>query len=273
MTNHSGAPINSLRYADNFPEGYGDFAFQSGDGVIFHFPQFLLSFVSPVFKDMYEMGHNTANGEILKLAEDAETLDLLLQFIDPTKVPPPLIWKAVRKLLDAADKYQINCILSWFQREVEVEALKNNTIGNPLVCFELADQFKLTNLINLAACDLIKYPTAELIFNPTVNAQLVGHIYQLRAERTRCLVMAIRDIDSYSSEQLANVVCHVHGEARFRSSLGVAVDIVFETPSWKALKEYVEFCTEEAECVCEQHAIPPKLEPIMLDLEAKIPAL
>ncbi|CAG8765690.1 92_t:CDS:2, partial [Acaulospora colombiana] len=38
-------------HSKEFPEGYGDFVFKSSDGVIFHFPRFLLAHVSPVFKD------------------------------------------------------------------------------------------------------------------------------------------------------------------------------------------------------------------------------
>jgi hypothetical protein len=156
MTNPSRATTTSPRYAENFPEGYGDFTFQSSDGVIFHFPQFLLSFASPVFKDMYDMGNNAESGEILKLTEDAATLDLLLQFIDPTKESPRLVWDTVEKFIDAADKYQVNTVLSWFQKEAELVALNNHYIERPMLCLELADRFKFENLARLAARDLIK---------------------------------------------------------------------------------------------------------------------
>ncbi|PVF96029.1 hypothetical protein CPB86DRAFT_663839, partial [Serendipita vermifera] len=103
--------------SETFPEGYGDFAFQSSDGVIFHFPQFLLSFVSPVFKDMFELGTTVTNEEILTLSENAKTLDILLHLIDPTKEPPPLDWTCVEDVLNAGDKYQVSGVLGWFQRE------------------------------------------------------------------------------------------------------------------------------------------------------------
>jgi hypothetical protein len=129
MTTLSEPSLSSPKYAENFPEGYGDFAFQSSDGVIFHFPKFLLSFVSPVFKDMYDMVDSTTNSEILKLTEDAETLDFLLRVIDPTKDSPSLIQEVVEKLLNAADKYQIDGVQSWRQKEVELEKLRKSSIA------------------------------------------------------------------------------------------------------------------------------------------------
>jgi hypothetical protein len=273
MANQSRAPINSPKYADNFPGGYGDFAVQSSDGVIFHFPQFLLSFVSPVFRDMYEMGNNATNSEILKLTEDAETLDLLFQFIDPTKEPPRLIWETVVKFMDAADKYQVNGVLSWFQKEAELEASRKNSIGYPLICFEVAARFNLKDLINLAARDLIKSPKGNLEFSPTVDSRLVSRIYQLRADRTSRLIIEIRDIERYSRKQLANAACHLHSKARFRTNLDSITQDIFDEPSWTYLQGYLAFAAETVECECEQLFIPPRLDREMQELEAQIPTV
>jgi hypothetical protein len=129
MATLSEPSLSSPKYAENFPEGYGDFAFQSSDGVIFHFPKFLLSFVSPVFKDMYDMVDSAASDEILKLTEDAETLDSLLRVIDPTKDSPSLIQGVVERLLNAADKYQIDGVQSWHKKEVELETFKRSSFA------------------------------------------------------------------------------------------------------------------------------------------------
>jgi hypothetical protein len=56
-----------VTYSKEFPEGYGDFEFKSKDGVIFHFPRFLLSHVSPVFKDMFQLGDGAPKQDTIVL--------------------------------------------------------------------------------------------------------------------------------------------------------------------------------------------------------------
>ncbi|CAG8619750.1 11472_t:CDS:2, partial [Acaulospora colombiana] len=128
MTKEVGTKPIPPKYSDNFPEGYGDFAFQSNDG------------------DMYELGKNATNEGILTLGENAKTLDFLLRLIDPTKEPPPLIWTLVKDVIEAGDKYQINGMLGWFQRGVEMEAHQDGVIDDPLLCLELADRYKLPDV-------------------------------------------------------------------------------------------------------------------------------
>jgi hypothetical protein len=275
MANRSRASRTSLRYAENFPEGYGDFAFQSSDGVIFHFPQFLLSFASPVFKDMYDMGNNAENGEILKLTEDAATLDLLLQFIDPTKESPRLIWDTVEKFIDAADKYQVNGVPSWFQKEAELAALNNHYIERPMLCLELADRFEFKNLARLATRDLIKLSENDLRFQPKVNGHLVSRIYQLRADRANRLARAIKEIDIYTGEKLKNESCHLHSEARSRFDVVGAIRAIISFPHWENLKFVFDLQSEHDRyaCVCEYPRIPPSVDDKMWALESEIPVL
>jgi hypothetical protein len=272
MSYDSGAFPISPKYAENFPPGYGDFVFQSSDGVIFHFPQFLLSFTSPVFKDMYDMSGNAANGEILKLTEDSEALDLLLHFIDPSKESPPLIWETVGKFIDAADKYQVKGVLSWFQKEAELEGLKNHHIEKPVVCLELASRLKFNNLVCLAVRDLIKVQMDFLKFHPGENVHLVSRIYELRTNRAIKLAEAIQKVYVHTSKQLMNQSCNLHGEARCRFDIVDAIQLAISCPSWEQTKYYLDYCSDGA-CICMHPIIPPALEDEMQALENKIPEL
>src|SRR4051794_16726640 len=79
-----------IKHSENFPPGYGDLQIETCDNIIFHFPRFLLSHASPVFKDMFEIGPDKKPEQETPLivSEDSQAIDLLLLYIDPAKASP-----------------------------------------------------------------------------------------------------------------------------------------------------------------------------------------
>jgi hypothetical protein len=134
--------------SQEFPEGYGDFTFKSSDGVVFHFPLFLLSHASPIFEDMRKIGTNFQGNDMLVLSETGSTLETLLRLIDPAKETPALDWECVQQLLEAAEKYQIKNIFSWFEREVTFGLSDTTTtLEHPILCLGLAKRFGLKHTV------------------------------------------------------------------------------------------------------------------------------
>ncbi|KAG8805655.1 hypothetical protein FRC18_006547 [Serendipita sp. 400] len=108
-------PQTDLRDSEEFPVGYGDIRLISSDQVIFHFQQWLLMYMSPVFKDMFTIGDakESSNPPSVTLSEDSKTISMILRFIDPMKDNPALEFTILSHLLEAARKYQFGKIKDW----------------------------------------------------------------------------------------------------------------------------------------------------------------
>ncbi|PVF91438.1 hypothetical protein CPB86DRAFT_686542, partial [Serendipita vermifera] len=176
-------------HSKEFPEGYGDFIFKSMDGVIFHFPRFLLSHVSPVFRDMYLVCDGAQKQEITILTEDHATLEYFLRHIDPAKDTPQLDWDRVANVLQAAEKYQVNTIFKWFEREVDLSLTSDRSrmVPNPTLCLALARRYDLQMTARISLRQLIKCPISEITESPHVDSALLKHIFNLRTTRMQFL--------------------------------------------------------------------------------------
>ncbi|CAG8690157.1 1645_t:CDS:2, partial [Acaulospora colombiana] len=226
---------------DEFPQGYGDFVFKSIDGVVFHFPLFLLSYVSPVFKDMFAIGEGDQNQEMVTLAEDHATLEYFLRHIDPLKETPPLDWNCLSGALKAAEKYQVPVIFKWFEKEVAVSITATHypTLPNPMLYFAMARRYELRMTARLALRELIKCPISEVLGNPSVDSSLLKHVINLRGERTQkliqvihttCPAMSIRAIDR----------CYTHERSYNDHDWKMRVmQAVVTEPSWSAIESSV----------------------------------
>ncbi|PVF91437.1 hypothetical protein CPB86DRAFT_686417, partial [Serendipita vermifera] len=172
-----------------FPEGYGDFVFKSCDGVIFHFPSFLLSHVSPVFKDMYKLGDTVKSQDMVVFTEDHATMELFLCHIDPAKRTPHLDWERLAGTLQAAEKYQVDCIFDWFEREVSLSlnAFHYPTLPNPMLYYALARRYELRTTGRLALRQLIRCHISEIMGSQHVESSLLKHIINLRVVRAEKL--------------------------------------------------------------------------------------
>lgn len=111
-----------------YPTGYGDFALLCSDDVVCHFPRHLLGYMSGFFKDMFSLPDTVmknepspAPSEPLKVTEASETVELLLQHIDPKTSAPDINPNTIVSLLEAAQKYQVITVTKWFESEIKLK--------------------------------------------------------------------------------------------------------------------------------------------------------
>lgn len=161
---HDDNPILPI-VSSEFPEDYGDAKLKSSDGVLFHFPSFLLSYVSPV--------------------ESYATLECLLRHIDPLKDTPPLDWNRVEGLLAAAEKYQITSVFRWFEREAALALTTGRApdLPNPVFCLALATRYDLNTTARLA-----------------LDGRLFEHLLRLRTARAQWLAMVVLNCDGHKRQ-------------------------------------------------------------------------
>ncbi|KAG8805285.1 hypothetical protein FRC17_005591 [Serendipita sp. 399] len=212
------ATITNIRHSKIFCEGYGDFKLQSSDGVIFFFPKWLLSYSSPVFQDMFQLGESNSDEQqkerevdaqtalvvaatsisttpqpSIQVTEDALILDLVLRHIDPRQVIAPIHEATIERLLEAARKYQLTPIMSWFEAEAvkHVEYPENPTPGrslmayNPLLVLALATEYDLVHLAQRAACALINGSPDLLLKNVNIRLDIYRRVHSLREQRVK----------------------------------------------------------------------------------------
>jgi hypothetical protein len=271
---------DELIYSVNFPQGYGDFALKSSDGKIFHFSQFLLSHASPVFKDMYEMGKDVTNDEILCLTEDANTVAALLSFIDPAKETRTLDWDTVELFLDAADKYQILGAVDWFKREVQANILQRRNLEYalqyPMLSLGLSIRYNLPEISRFALRDLVKSPIKGIELHPAVDSRMMRHLFELRAERTKILTRSAFSINDHIENIMDQSPCCIHKPYRRFSWSRRTIDDIIAHPNWGMLmNSFHDEITgmDDDECMCPDICIPAGLEEVIKALEDSLPNL
>jgi hypothetical protein len=205
------------RQSETFHEGYGDFAIKSSDGVIFHMPSFLLSYMSPVFKDMFALGPPRGNHdqtqpqqEPVCLTEDSKTLDLLFRHIDPKQTPQPLDEHTIPNLLEAANKYQVSFVMTWFDKEAraskqirqdaQISPVDALISSNPTLVLSLASRYGLSSLARealLIRLGGLPIEDEELI----LGLELYNLTRRLRRERLKLFMETIRKIADHRPER------------------------------------------------------------------------
>ena len=122
--------LDKLTVSSKFPEGYGDFAIKSGDGVICYFQKQLLSLTSIVFNDIFTIS-DASQGEssdgASRQVDVVENVESFPTLIDPRLSNPPIDRDTIHDLLQMADKYQTSSILQWFEQEALVEHVNHAT--------------------------------------------------------------------------------------------------------------------------------------------------
>ncbi|KAG8823656.1 hypothetical protein FRB91_010890 [Serendipita sp. 411] len=173
-----------------FPENYGDLRLVSSDGVVFSFHRMFLSHVSPVFKDMLEIG----TGQELCLTEDSTALDQLLHLLDPAKNPRPVHINTIEGLLGAAEKYQIERVFEYWENQMTARDTTMKFIGirHPMASFFLAGHFGRNEFASLALREVLRAPDTELdlptLRRFTVDHKVITQLTRLRQERSRKLI-------------------------------------------------------------------------------------
>ncbi|KAG8760963.1 hypothetical protein FRC14_000564 [Serendipita sp. 396] len=184
-------PQTDLRNSEEFPVGYGDIQLTSSDRVIFHFQQWLLIYMSPVFKDMLMIGDakESSNPPSVTLSEDSKTISMFLRFIDPMKDNPALDFTILSQLLEAARKYQFGKIKDWVASwlngsdpAMEATATQFST-KQAIELLEVGTTFDVPRLSQLALRILIKAPAHELFVSKLARSEMFEHLMKIRSKR------------------------------------------------------------------------------------------
>jgi len=281
------APLQSAR----FPDGYGDFALQSSDGVVFHIAKFLLGYTSPVFRDMFEISAFSASDKEgtevapqgqqappVRVTEEADTLDQMLRHIDPKQPTPILNESSIGTLLEAARKYQIGTIMAWFEGECmkHVEYPNNPTPGkslmtrNPLLVLALATEYDMPTLGQLAACAIVGGKVELLQKDVNMPLKLYRHVYGLREERIQWYLQRIGNIANkrHRGKPVQPAVCLCSGT---RSGwIHDLMKVVLVAPTWSRFVAEVKSPLRSCRPGCSEWSIQVEEDMMVWSHEAVI---
>ncbi|KAG8814193.1 hypothetical protein FRB91_011121 [Serendipita sp. 411] len=225
------------RQSEEFPENYGDFQLISSDGVVFSISRFLLSYVSPVFKDMLELGGEITSGVAeIQLTESSVTLDQLLRFFDPLKDPAPIDTKTMEPLLESARKYQIEGVFKYWEDQMVYRNKQKQitTVYSPLACFALASRFGRHEMTRTALRELLRAPSKELQapVSTTAESGVMQRLLQLRLARLQKMRDRIAQVQE--SIQSGTRCGNVHVDV-VQSILKLTLQLMDE-PSWSTFQ-------------------------------------
>jgi hypothetical protein len=241
-------------HSEEFPEGYGDFVFKSMDGVTFHFPLLFLSHVSPVLKDMCQTYASAPNQGTMIFPEDYKTVEYFLCHIDPAKRTPELDCARIVGTLRAAEKYQVNNILHWFEKEVSTLLTTTGppVLPNPMLCFILTHRYNLYEAAKLTLRELIRCPFSKIVISGIVNSRSLQRLFKLRLERTQFLIKIIGECPDLPYQHGND--CHTRETPSIAEWKKLATGAVVMEPSWLAIVTIIQNKTSEhrfSECRCQ----------------------
>ncbi|KAG8715637.1 hypothetical protein FRC09_016455 [Ceratobasidium sp. 395] len=137
------------------PPTGGDLLLKSSNGVVFHAHSVLLAIASPVFAGMLS---TATKKDTIELAEDAESVSLMLRFIYPPMFLDNLTLPLLRKSLHMGQKYDITGIPSAIDYVLSHSSDENYIFQlGPLDVFGLAISYKLKTTQGVVA-KLIQQP-------------------------------------------------------------------------------------------------------------------
>ncbi|CAG8755808.1 5272_t:CDS:1, partial [Acaulospora colombiana] len=160
------------------------------------------------FKDMFAAGESAPNQETMVLTEDCATLEYFLRHIDPAKETPQLDWDRVAGALQAAEKYQVNNIFKWFEREVDLSLTfdRSRVLPNPMLCLALARRYDLQMTARISLRQLIKCRIEEITGSPHVDSALLKQIFSMRTKRMRALLKIILECPEHPHKHTSQCV-------------------------------------------------------------------
>ncbi|CCA73444.1 hypothetical protein PIIN_07398 [Serendipita indica DSM 11827] len=177
-----------------FPAGYGDLELVSSDSVVFHFPRFLLSHMSPIFNDMFSIAqedNSTSSASRLTVTEDSKTLEAFLGFLDPKQRSPSLDFAILPQLLEAGRKYEVPQISEWWESQISLEEKSTLAMSfvltQPMTSLILAFRYGLKDTARLALRELVRAPLSDLYTTMALETTLLSRLLQLRQQRVQWL--------------------------------------------------------------------------------------
>jgi hypothetical protein len=115
-----------------FDDPNGDVTLRSSDGIDFHVIKFILSFVSPVFKDMFTLPQGSQSDipsvPVIPVEENSMTLNSLLLLCYPSSTPTFNSFEEGKAVLEAAKKYDMEATLGRAGDIVMAQFLPTNSL-------------------------------------------------------------------------------------------------------------------------------------------------
>ncbi|KAF8607132.1 hypothetical protein BDV93DRAFT_301918 [Ceratobasidium sp. AG-I] len=131
------------------PPPGGDITLRSNDGTSFRAHSLLMGLASSVFRDMLSVG---VHGDgLIDLADDAESISLLLEHIYPVKAPKLQSIGAYAKCLEIARKYNVQGMTDTLNEQLCLGEKNEVVEANPVEACALADSFELHDASKIAA--------------------------------------------------------------------------------------------------------------------------
>ncbi|TFY75936.1 hypothetical protein EWM64_g8076 [Hericium alpestre] len=149
-----------------FDDKTADIVLRSSDRIHFHVHSFILSFASPVFKDMI-LNHQKAqrvsacsapdDSTVINVPEDSHTLDFVLRRCYPVRLPRLSDFDEARRVLAAGVKYDIDGVKAVAEAAL-VELMDQDIIG----VWSIAVRYRLRDVCIVAARRSFQHPGVSL---------------------------------------------------------------------------------------------------------------
>jgi hypothetical protein len=183
-----------------------DIIIRSSDGMHFRMIKLLLSLVSPIFKDLFNLPRSTEEEgidetkdglPIVDLTEKSGTIKNILSFCYPAIYNGDVgleTLSEVSALLEAMQKYEMGEI-----RKVVAQRLTKPRFleQNPLRVYAIACQHKLEAVALLAAKHTLRRPALEDAYFPELLSIDAGKLYSVLQYRKECGETAMQVASSY----------------------------------------------------------------------------
>lgn len=176
------------------PAAVADTILYSSDNVYFYVLGTLLCFVSPIFRDMFDLSRGAAaeqnqqkNGlPVIPLMEDSATLRFLLDFLYPRIKEPQLNDIAlVLKVCRAAKKYCMDIIEGKLMDRIVASELINQ---EPLRIYAIATNLEWEDVANVAARKTLGIPLKDLNYVEELQFISGTSFYRFLKYRLQCEV-------------------------------------------------------------------------------------
>ena len=201
------APYDSAAVADAI--------LHSSDNVYFYVLGTLLCFVSPVFRDMFDLNHGAAaeqnqqkNGlPVIPLIEDSATLRFLLDSLYPRIKEPQLddvalVWKACR----AAKKYCMDIIEGKLMDRIIASELINQ---EPLRIYAMVTDLEWEDVADVAARKTLGIPLKDLNYVEELQRISGTGFYRFLKYRLQCEVSATPNEERQGTLHDDHIQCRV----------------------------------------------------------------
>ena len=246
MSSSASAPSSPVAIPPNagFQDG-GDFTLRSClDETEFKVFRLFLMTASPVFQDILSGG---SGPPVMDLAEDAETISALLQYIYPRENPTIRDYELFGKVLEAARKYELGFIVSDLCASMRSDSTAFSYLrANPLRMYSLAVRHELKEEILVAAkltigkYDFSSRESALELADSNVPTHDAIMLMRMHMGRAAALTQLLANLDSSPFQFVGfPVKCQRCKEKGFISELQrtwmkEAVDALYKEPLEKA---------------------------------------